>query len=427
MRVAILGGGLAGVAAAHELSKRGQDFAVFEATESIGGLCRSAEYDGFVFDIGGVHAVHSRDSEMLAFMLSILAKNVERSERRAAILQNGHKWRFPLASHLSDLPVGGQFAAVAGLLRSRVLRRIGTNASPTLAEWFVSNFGEYLAKEHYYPYAEKLWKTDLDDLAFAWLSEIIPRPRIRSVLGRLTAETRSYIYHPQRGGIAALVGALGSSVASRIRLGTPVVRVEKHGRRFAVNGDMFDAVISTLPIPVLAACCQGMDSRLLAGATRLAFLSLATFCIATREPPRFAESWLYIPAKTASPVHRVSCMNNLGALNKNADDTSLIAEVSFRSEYAPEISEAYTQAVVNSLERLGVVDAAQILFTKNHFFKYAYVVGDHYARNQRDAIVQAVHRYGICSLGRFAEFRQMNMDRTISGARWLADSLCARA
>ena len=51
--VAIIGGGPAGLTAAYELAKRGETSTVFEADNVVGGISRSAEREGWRFDIGG--------------------------------------------------------------------------------------------------------------------------------------------------------------------------------------------------------------------------------------------------------------------------------------------------------------------------------------------------------------------------------------
>src|SRR5215217_1120231 len=50
--VAIIGGGIAGLAAAYELSQRGVSFVVLERAPRIGGVVLSEEVDGFTIDSG---------------------------------------------------------------------------------------------------------------------------------------------------------------------------------------------------------------------------------------------------------------------------------------------------------------------------------------------------------------------------------------
>ncbi|HYP15270.1 MAG TPA: FAD-dependent oxidoreductase, partial [Bryobacteraceae bacterium] len=49
----VLGGGPAGLTAAHELASRGHRCTVLEQDAVVGGLARTVDYKGFLFDIGG--------------------------------------------------------------------------------------------------------------------------------------------------------------------------------------------------------------------------------------------------------------------------------------------------------------------------------------------------------------------------------------
>ncbi|MGA1689671.1 MAG: phytoene desaturase family protein, partial [Candidatus Nanopelagicaceae bacterium] len=51
-RVIIIGGGMAGLASAARLAKKGHRVTLFEASEKLGGKCQSENINGFIFDTG---------------------------------------------------------------------------------------------------------------------------------------------------------------------------------------------------------------------------------------------------------------------------------------------------------------------------------------------------------------------------------------
>jgi thioredoxin reductase len=53
LHTVIIGGGPAGLSAAYELSRLGSHSTILEADKVVGGLARTAEYKGYLFDIGG--------------------------------------------------------------------------------------------------------------------------------------------------------------------------------------------------------------------------------------------------------------------------------------------------------------------------------------------------------------------------------------
>ena len=50
--IAIVGGGIAGLSAAYELSKHGVQFRVFEAGDRPGGVILTERFDGWIIDAG---------------------------------------------------------------------------------------------------------------------------------------------------------------------------------------------------------------------------------------------------------------------------------------------------------------------------------------------------------------------------------------
>src|ERR1700744_4893914 len=52
MKVAVIGGGIAGVSAAYELARAGADFTLYEASHRLGGIVETVRKDGFVIECG---------------------------------------------------------------------------------------------------------------------------------------------------------------------------------------------------------------------------------------------------------------------------------------------------------------------------------------------------------------------------------------
>src|SRR5215469_18916372 len=51
-RIAIVGGGLSGLAAAYQLAQEGVEFSLFEASDRLGGIVETVHRDGFVIECG---------------------------------------------------------------------------------------------------------------------------------------------------------------------------------------------------------------------------------------------------------------------------------------------------------------------------------------------------------------------------------------
>ena len=68
MKIAVVGGGLTGLAAAHGLSRAGHEVEVFEASARAGGAVRSLDEDGFVLEqgAGSLRGAHRDVYQLLA-------------------------------------------------------------------------------------------------------------------------------------------------------------------------------------------------------------------------------------------------------------------------------------------------------------------------------------------------------------------------
>ena len=122
--VAIVGGGIAGLAAAYELSRRGASFAVLERASRAGGVIVSEDIDGFTID-GGPDAllIQKPDGIALCQELGLGGRLVPTKRPRLAYIQR--------AGRLHPLPAASVFGiptAVGPFLRTRLFSLAGQAA-----------------------------------------------------------------------------------------------------------------------------------------------------------------------------------------------------------------------------------------------------------------------------------------------------------
>ena len=91
----ILGGGIAGLAAARELLKRGCFVTIIEKGSEVGGLARTFEQDGFRFDIGG-HRFHSNNPTVVQWLKDLLKSDLLVVPRTSHIYLNGQFVSYPI-------------------------------------------------------------------------------------------------------------------------------------------------------------------------------------------------------------------------------------------------------------------------------------------------------------------------------------------
>jgi len=67
MRIAIIGAGLSGCTMARLLKDRGHEVVIFEREQAPGGLCRTAVYEGKLYQLFGPHNLHTYNESVITF------------------------------------------------------------------------------------------------------------------------------------------------------------------------------------------------------------------------------------------------------------------------------------------------------------------------------------------------------------------------
>ncbi|MFP5327602.1 MAG: FAD-dependent oxidoreductase, partial [Acidimicrobiia bacterium] len=161
--VVVIGAGPAGLTAAYQLTKAARPVAVLEADSVVGGISRTAERDGWRFDIGGhrfftkVAAVESLWHEILPDEDFLLRPRMSR------IFYDGKLYDYPLkaGNALRNLGFIEAVRCVVSYLWARVRPPKNQN---TLEGWIVARFGKRLYEHFFKTYNEKLWGVSVDQL-----------------------------------------------------------------------------------------------------------------------------------------------------------------------------------------------------------------------------------------------------------------------
>ena len=103
--VAIVGGGIAGLAAAYEVSRRGLSFVVLEGAPRAGGVIVSEEVDGFTID-GGPDALLIQKPEAIALCrdIGLGDRLVSTKPPRIAYIQRGGRLHALPAASVLGIP-----------------------------------------------------------------------------------------------------------------------------------------------------------------------------------------------------------------------------------------------------------------------------------------------------------------------------------
>jgi protoporphyrinogen oxidase len=418
----ILGGGLSGLAAAHYLRGR---CTVVEAEQSPGGLCRSFEKSGFVYDIGG-HVLFSKNTGVLEEMIAWLGPNVARRYRRNQIWYKDRFVKYPFENGLSALAKDEIFDCLMGFLQRK------TTKPGNLAEWCRFRFGRGLASKYLIPYNQKIWKYDLAKMSTHWVDRIPSPPLEDIVKSAIGIETEGYthqlhFFYPKRGGIQSLAQSLARSLP-RVKTGYTVRSIKKERNVWRVsNGDSTvraRRLVSTIPLHDLIGSLEHVPLRVKNAVGRLKYNSLILVMVAVKHEGLSQKTALYIPDPKILP-HRVCFMKYFSPRNAPPGFSHLVAEITVppSSSCLRTAPSLLIEKVVSGIKDICDFSANDIILTDVQLIKYAYVIYDsQYLKNIR-IVYDFLKSTGIQPLGRFGRFQYLNMDQCVEAAGRLVRGL----
>jgi len=193
-RIIVLGAGLAGLSTAWHLQKSGLDCQVFEKELEVGGLCRSKNINGFIFDYDG-HLLHFRHRYAFNFIKGLLGSNLARHQKNAWIYAYKRYIRYPFQANLYCLPPTIIKECLSGLIQVSGNKRIRDKDGFNFSEWIRQSFGKGIARHFMVPYNTKFWTVPPEELTCEWLDGFIPVPSLKQVIeGALKDRRKQFGY-----------------------------------------------------------------------------------------------------------------------------------------------------------------------------------------------------------------------------------------
>jgi protoporphyrinogen oxidase len=432
MSVAILGAGISGLTAARRLRERGVDVEVLEADSRAGGLCQSDVVDGYVMDRSGGHIVFSKSEKAMRYYHDLFQDEpLVESERKTRILLRGRYIPYPFENGLGELAPADRAACVDGAVQAQFERSSGAAKPSNFGDWIRWRVGEGIGRLFMEPYNRKIWKLDdLRAMGIDWVDGRVPEAPLSDVvqaaLGKATVgyAHQAVFWYPRTGGFQAITDRIAKSVGDRVRLGVRVTDVDRADGRLRVNGRAYDAVISTIPLPILAPMVDGLDATTRAAAEGLGFVSLACFLFGIAGADAQPYSWLYLPEAEQGPANRVTYLSNYSPRNAPRGRASLLAEVTYRGKL--DVTPEFVADLRARLAAQGLFKSENVSVVEWRDNKFAYIhFGPDFVARRAQAIA-GLEAYGIVPLGRFGRYNYYNTDLCILEALEAADRLADR-
>lgn len=446
--VIVLGAGPAGLATAHELSRLGAQVTVLERNTYVGGLCRTVDYKGYRFDLGG-HRWFSKNEDLNRWFRRLMAGELVDVDRISRIFHDGTYYQYPIqiADVARKTPPLVMARAALSYAKASVKYDLLDHDIRHIEDAFKAQFGGRLFEMFFRQYTEKVWGRPCHQLSADWVSQRSKGLSITSVLKdalkRGSTDSSSLIeqFMYPRDGYMRIAERLAEDVSasgSSVRLGTSVTGVDYHGpNRFTVRYADENAVsselaatdvVSTIPLGGLARMLTpGCDESVHEAAAALTFRDLITVNLIIDRPQVSIDTWLYVQNRDIvfGRIHEPK--NWSPALVPDPNRTSLVLECfCFRDDalWQSDDETIARRCIADLADHLGLIEPHEaidwcVVRTPNAYPIYDLDYADRIAtiRGYLDGFE------GLEIAGRGGTFRYNNADHSIEMGLLLARSM----
>lgn len=309
----IIGAGPAGLSAAWELAKAGASCEVLEQDSVVGGISRTVNYKGYLFDIGG-HRFFTKVSLVEKMWREVLGDDLLQRPRLSRIYYKNRFFNYPLdpMNVLRNLGVLESARCMASYGKAQVSQR---KPEDDFATYVSNRFGDRLFAIFFKSYTEKVWGMPCEEIRSDWAAQRIAgldmASLIRATLSKLmpfqgngkVIKTLIHEFVYPRLGPGMMwerTRDLIENSGNPVRMNTSVDRIEwdgelitaivAGGRRFPVQN-----VISSMPIRNFFRYMRPLPPpEVLAAAESLSYRDFLIVALMFRQETMFPDNWIYI-------------------------------------------------------------------------------------------------------------------------------------
>jgi oxygen-dependent protoporphyrinogen oxidase len=281
-RVAIIGGGIAGVTAAWELARAGAEFILFEASGRLGGIVETVRERGFAIECGPDAWVTEKPwARELAGELGLRDDLLPSNDatRKTYILRGGALVAMPdgmrmmVPSDLAAVDTSPLFSDAAKrafraeIGRAEELKAAAPDHDESVASFVRRHFGDEVLETVGAPLLSGVFGGDVATLS------------VRAVMGPFVAMERDFgslilamqarssgkssaVFTTLRSGVARLIDAMEVTLPqSSLQIHTSITSLERLADGWAIDGEPFAEVMLAAPVDVARELLRGVDAR----------------------------------------------------------------------------------------------------------------------------------------------------------------------
>jgi protoporphyrinogen oxidase len=307
--VVIIGAGPAGLSAAYELSKHERTSVVLEASDTVGGISRTARYKNYLFDMGG-HRFFTKVTAVNKMWKEVLGNDFLTRPRLSRIYYKSRFFHYPLQPMNALFGLGIFEAARCGF---SYLKACAFPQKPedNFETWVSNRFGKRLFQIFFKSYTEKVWGMPCHEISADWAAQRIRGLSMRSLIwnalfaNKIDSGIKTLIHefqYPRKGPgmMWERTKEIVEERGSKVLFQSPVQKIQwEPGRVTAVvaagrtyRGEHF---ISSMPIRQLIQALDPAPPEAVAKAAGdFSYRDFLTVALIVRGKDLFPDNWIYI-------------------------------------------------------------------------------------------------------------------------------------
>jgi len=436
-KIIIIGAGPAGLAAAWELARKGQEIIVLEKQDQVGGISKTINHNGYRFDTGG-HRFWTKDKEVQDFWQQILGDEFLTRPRLSRIFYKNKFFYYPLKAlnALINLGVVESLCVILNYAYTKIVRFLKPRVAVNYEQWISDRFGKRLYQIFFETYTQKVWGITPDKIGAEWAAQRIQNlSLIRAIIDALGLSKKGKVktlideFQYPKFGPGQMYDQVAEEIKKKggqIRIKTEVVGVnildntiksiiikDKNGQ----NELSADSFISSMPLSELIQnMLPNAPTPVLMANKKLWYRNLITVNFIIDKKDVMPDTWIYIHDQKikAGRLQNFKNWSPFMSLDENKTNVGL--------EYFSTRGDEIDNLSDNDLIKLGKEDWAKLGLGNKDNIEDAFVVrvydaypvyqiGYYEALNE---VVNYVKQFdNLQIIGRGGMYRYNNMDHSI--------------
>lgn len=418
--ITILGGGIAGLAAAYYAKKMNDTAVVYEAKNEPGGLLANFMIGDFRFD-NAVHFSFAKEPEVReVFDQAPYYKHPPES-----LNWDLKYWlRHPVQNNLYPLSVNERVELIQSLVDQEPIELVNYE------NWLVSQYGTKISHRWPERYTRKYWRVEAKDLGVKWVGSRMRKADLSEVLkGAMSEEKENHFYtkemrYPKEGGFFSFIKPLVKE--STIEYNQKAIEVDLDNKRVTFESGTvvdFDELVSTIPLPELVSIIPNAPATVRAAAKTLFATAVDLISVGFDKPNVSPSLWFYIYDEDIEAARAYSPSWKSPA-NAPEGKSSLQFEIYSRPGDPADRDPKYLiENTRKAIKTLGLATDDEILFMKHKRLPYGNVVFMQGMEEERQVILDWLEDYDITLAGRFGAWDYYWTNQSFMSGKSAAESI----